>query len=99
METEVTHKKRRGGRISKAEQERIRQEHIEAGWGGAREGCGRKSKRSVDGEKLSATIAFCVTPTTKKKIQELKKRGIDPYAPMVEAVEQMCVSLGVEIDD
>lgn len=92
-------KKRRKGRPSKEERERERQEHIEAGWGGAREGCGRKSKRSVEGEKLSATIAFCVTPTTKKKILALKARGLDPYAPMVEAVEQMCVSLGIEIDE
>ena len=95
--TEVTHK-RRVGRPSKADAERERQEHIEANWGGSREGAGKKSKRSIEGEVLSSTIAFRVTETTKKKILALKKRGVDPYKPMVDAVEQMCESLGIEID-
>ena len=98
MDNEIT-PKRRVGRPSKADRYKEKQQHLETGWGGAREGSGRKSKRSVEGNKLSHTIAFRVTEKTRNQIAALRARGLDPYAPMVEAVEQMCVSLGIEIED
>lgn len=83
-EQQAPEKKTRMGRNKK------KQAHLEANWGGAREGSGRK----IEGKEKKVAVGFSITGTAKAQKEFLQSRGIDVGALVTDALNHAAELLG-----